>query len=105
MTMPSTVERLPPDIRAIGVDVNQDGLSFGVVTARFQRDVEAELLGDDVKGPLNWQTVEPGCGGNELRFACANQSLCGETPDCAAEPKFVRRNRGFQAQKSGSREG
>ena len=35
-------------IRAIGVDVNQDGLSFGVATARFQRDVEAELLGDDV---------------------------------------------------------
>ena len=42
------LQPLPPDIRAIGVDVNQDGLSFGVATARFQRDVEAELLGDDV---------------------------------------------------------
>ena len=42
------LQPLPPDICAMGVDVNQDGLSFGVATARFQRDVEAELLGDDV---------------------------------------------------------
>jgi len=41
------IQPLPGHIRLVGVDVNQDGLSFGVATARFQRDVELELLGDD----------------------------------------------------------
>jgi hypothetical protein len=42
------IQALPGHIPLVGVDFNQDGLSFGVATARFQCDVELELLGDDV---------------------------------------------------------